>query len=314
MASAPVILGAGSSERWAGATRSFCAPGCAKCCAGPRQISNVWCTSIAAGRKSGIESGAARLTIGGLDKVVVTHEDVSAVHAAQRTVDALSRRLLTLQAEERERIAVELHDLTAQQLTAAGLFLHSLRSRHTIDAELQRSVEQIEQTLGEARKEIRTLSYLLNPPYLDRDGLWTTLMRFVDGFARRTRLAANAQIPHKVDGFVPEVQLALLRIVQEALSNVHRHASASHVTVRIKIRRTMVLFGIFDNGQGIRSAVAGVGATARATPRPRRPRHARAHASSGRRIDDPRRHSRHDGLRQDPAGAVPAGRSRRRAR
>ena len=131
---------------------------------------------------------------------------------------------------------------------------------------LQRSVEQIEQTLGEARKEIRTLSYLLNPPYLDRDGLRTTLMRFVDGFARRTRLAATAQIPQKVDGFVPEVQLALLRIVQEALSNVHRHASASRVTVRIKIRRTMVLFGIFDNGKGIGSAVAGVGATGEHPP------------------------------------------------
>ena len=91
-------------------------------------------------------------------------------------------------------------------------------------------------------------------------------MRFVDGFARRTRLAATAQIPHKVDGFVPEVQLALLRVVQEALSNVHRHASASRVTVRIKIRRTMVLFGIFDDGKGIRSAVAGVGATGEQPP------------------------------------------------
>ena len=199
---------------------------------------------------------AARVTIGGLDKIVVTHEDVSAVHAAQRAVEALSRRLLTLQDEERERIAVELHDSTAQQLTAAGLFLHSLRARRTIDAETQRSVEQIEQTLGEARKEIRTLSYLLNPPYLHRDGLRTTLVRFVDGFARRTGLAATAKIPHKVDGFVPEVQRALLRIVQEALSNVHRHAAASRVTVRIKVRRTMVLFGIFDDGQGIRGAAA----------------------------------------------------------
>jgi signal transduction histidine kinase len=204
---------------------------------------------------------AARLTIGGLDKVVVTHEDVSAVHAARRTVEALSRRLLTLQDEERERIAVELHDSTAQQLTAAGLFLHSLRARHTIDAEMQRSVEQIERTLGEARKEIRTLSYLLNPPYLHRDGLRETLMRFVDGFARRTGLAATAQIPRKVDGFMPDVQQALLRIVQEALSNVHRHAAASRVTVRIKVRRTTVLFGILDDGRGIRSAVAGVDAT-----------------------------------------------------
>ena len=79
-------------------------------------------------------------------------------------------------------------------------------------------------------------------------------------------LAATAQIPKRSKRILPEVQLALLRIVQEALSNVHRHASASRVTVRIKIRRTMVLFGIFDNGKGIRSAVAGVGATGGATP------------------------------------------------
>jgi signal transduction histidine kinase len=91
-------------------------------------------------------------------------------------------------------------------------------------------------------------------------------MRFVDGFARRTGLVATTQIPHKVDGFLPEVQLALLRIAQESLSNVHRHASASQVTVRIKIRRTMVLFGIFDNGKGIRSAIAGVGSAREQPP------------------------------------------------
>ncbi len=317
MASVPVILEAGFSERWASATRSFCAPGCARCCAGPPQTCIASCTSIAAGRKSGIGSARRVSRLADWTRSSSRTRTSARSTAAQRTVDALSRRLLTLQAEERERIAVELHDSTAQQLTAAGLFLHSLRARCKIDAETQRSVEQIEQTLGEARKEIRTLSYLLNPPYLHRDGLRTTLMRFVDGFARRTGFAATALIPQKVDGFVPEVQLALLRIVQEALSNVHRHASASRVTVRIKIRRTMVLFGIFDNGKGIRSAVAGV--TGEQPPglgrlRSWPPRNARAHASSGRRIDDPRRPSRHDGLRQDPAGAVLAGRPRRRVR
>ena len=208
---------------------------------------------------------AVRVTIAGAVRVVVTHEDVTAVQTAQRAVEGLSHRLLTLQEEERHRIAAELHDSTAQQLTGAGLYLSSLRSRLPDDAETRRTIGQIGRAIHEAQKEIRTLSYLLHPPYLHRDGLRATLTRYVKGFASRTGLKATSLIPREVDAFLPEVQLALLRIVQEALSNVHRHASASRVVVRIKRTRTTLLFGIFDNGRGI-GAVPGKVSASRAGP------------------------------------------------
>jgi signal transduction histidine kinase len=194
---------------------------------------------------------AARFQIGTSVRIVVTHEDTTAVHSAQETVDCLSRQLLTLQDEERQRIAVELHDSTTQQLTAAGLYLSSLRQKSPRDPETLQIIEQIERTIDEAQKEIRTFSYLLHPPYLDRDGLRSTLTRFIDGYARRTSLRATLRIPREVDCFAPPVQLALLRIVQEALSNVHRHASATVVRVRMKTTRTMFLFDISDNGRGL---------------------------------------------------------------
>jgi two-component system NarL family sensor kinase len=208
---------------------------------------------------------AVRVAIAGCVRVVVTHEDVTAVQTAQRAVEDLSNRLLTLQEEERHRIAAELHDSTAQQLTGAGLYLSSLRSRLPDDAETRRTVGQIGRAIHEAQKEIRTLSYLLHPPYLHRDGLRATLTRYVKGFASRTGLKATSLIPREVDAFLPEVQLALLRIVQEALSNVHRHASAARVVVRIKRTRTALLFGIFDDGRGI-GAVPGKAGASRTRP------------------------------------------------
>jgi len=194
-----------------------------------------------------------RFLLHGSARVVITHEDVSAVHAAQQTINDLSHRLLTLQEEERRRIAVELHDSTAQQLTAIGLYLMSLRRVSDPSSATQKVFDEIERSIDEAQKEIRSFSYLLHPPYLDRDGLKATLHRFVEGYARRTNLKATAQIASDVDGFTADAQRALLRIVQEALSNVHRHAAATDVLVKIRTTRRVLLLNIADNGRGIGS-------------------------------------------------------------
>jgi signal transduction histidine kinase len=194
---------------------------------------------------------AARFSIDGSIRIAVTHEDTTAIHAAQETIKSLSHRLLNLQEEERRRIAVELHDSTAQQLTAIGLYLMKLRQASAIDAEMEQTLDRIHGLINEAQKEIRDFSYLLHPPYLDRDGLKATLTRFIDGFSRRAGLMAHAQIAEEVDGFTPEVQRTLLRIVQEALSNVHRHACASEVQVRMKTTRNRLVFQISDNGSGM---------------------------------------------------------------
>jgi PAS domain S-box-containing protein len=193
----------------------------------------------------------ARFEHGDANRVVITHEDISAIHAAQNTIKELSRRLLDLQEEERKRIALDLHDSTAQQLAAIGLSLMALRRKSSGDAETHRLFDEIEHIVGDAQKEIRSFSYLLHPPHLARDGLRMTLLRFIDGYRRRTGLQASAQITDEVDSFAAHVQRALLRIVQEALANVHRHACASEVLVKFRTTRTMLLLTVADNGKGM---------------------------------------------------------------
>jgi signal transduction histidine kinase len=206
----------------------------------------------------------ARFDTDGAVRIVVTHEDISAIHAAQDTIKSLSRRLLDLQEEERQRIAVDLHDSTAQQLTAIGLGLMSLRGRSAKDAETQQLFDDVEHLVAETQKEIRTFSYLLHPPYLERDGLKMTLLRFIDGYRRRTGLNTTAQVAADVDNFAPDVQRALLRIVQEALANVHRHASATEVLVKLKTTKTTLMFNITDNGRGMNDFDHGDVASSRA--------------------------------------------------
>jgi len=193
----------------------------------------------------------ARFRIGEASRVVVTHEDISAIHVAQDTIKGLSQGLIDLQEKERQRIAVELHDSTAQQLTAIGLYLMLVRKSAARDVETQQAFNEIERLVEETQREIRTFSYLLHPPYLVRDGLKATIMRFVEGYGQRTGLHTSAQIADEVNGFAPDVQRALLRIIQEALANVHRHASATEVVVRMKKTAKTLLFNVSDNGKGM---------------------------------------------------------------
>jgi len=209
------------------------------------------------GAKHWYQVSATRIRVGGVVRIVVMHEDVSAMQAAQQTIRDLSEQLVNVQEDERRQIALELHDSTAQQLTAIGLYIGSLRHSSRGDVHTQQTIDQVERSLAEAMREIRTFSYLLHPPYLDRDGLRATLMRFVDGYAERTRLRAIALITEEVDSFRHDVQHALLRIVQEGLANVHRHASASEVSVKMKIAGKALLLSICDDGKGMAGCRSG---------------------------------------------------------
>jgi len=194
---------------------------------------------------------AVRVATEGASRIVMTHTDISAVHDAQAMIKSLSQRLLSAQDEERRRIARELHDSTVQQLTAIGLHMMVLRHRSPCDAETQHTLDQVEHSVEEAQKEIRAFSYLLHPPCLDEDGLKTTLTRFIEGFAKRTRLRAVVQIDDEIDHFTSDAQRAILRIVQEALANVHRHAAATEIVVTVETTRDRLLLGITDDGKGM---------------------------------------------------------------
>ncbi|WP_157934317.1 histidine kinase [Microvirga ossetica] len=173
------------------------------------------------------------------------------VAGAKNQVNELSGQLLALQEEERQRIARELHDSTAQHLVAANLGLSGLEAQVRQSPSGRKTLADVESLLAEALRELRIFTYLLHPPNLAHDGLQATLRDFAEGFAGRTGLVARIRIPEEVDDLPPELQRAILRVVQEALTNVHRHADASHVSVKARIMSGRLVVRIRDNGHGI---------------------------------------------------------------
>ncbi|MPR12626.1 histidine kinase [Microvirga tunisiensis] len=176
------------------------------------------------------------------------------VTGAKKQVSELSSQLLALQEEERQRIARELHDSTAQHLVAANLGLAGLERTVSATPASRSAFAEIESLLTEALRELRIFTYLLHPPNLAHDGLQATLRDFAEGFAGRMGLVARIRIPEEVDELPPELQRAILRVVQEALTNVHRHADASHVSVDARISSGRLIVRIRDNGHGMPGA------------------------------------------------------------
>ncbi len=197
---------------------------------------------------------AKRFEHEGATHAVVAHEDVTELASIRRELDATAERLLGLQEEERRRIGAELHDSTTQHLAAAGLGLAQIQMLVLNDPNLTAVLDRTTVALTEAQREIRAFSYLLFPPSLDRDGLASTLRHFVQGFARRTGLKLACRIDDAADGAAPPVQRTVLRVVQEALTNVHRHAKATRVSVRIQVDGPNLKLRVTDNGIGLAPA------------------------------------------------------------
>jgi two-component system NarL family sensor kinase len=182
-------------------------------------------------------------------RLIASHEDVTEVARAQAALRETSERLLTIQDEERQRIAVELHDSTSQHLVALGLGV--TRLRRSLGETAQPVLDDMSGSIAEALKEIRVFSYLLSPPDLERDGLEIAAGRFVSGFGARTGLATIFRVEGDLEGLEPVVQRAAFRVIQEALSNVHRHAEARGAEIDLAARGGDLLLRIADDGRGI---------------------------------------------------------------
>jgi signal transduction histidine kinase len=189
-------------------------------------------------------------------RAVVVVEDITQVTNAKDEIAKLSRSLLSLQEAERRRIAVELHDSTAQHLVALGLGI--MRLRHLASAgDTELICDQMAGSVDEALREIRSFSYLLHPPKLEAEGLEGSLRSFLDGFSERTGLVTSLRWQGDADILSFEAQRSLLRVVQEALMNVHRHADAARVWVSAGGRTDRFRIRILDDGRGMRIPVDG---------------------------------------------------------
>jgi signal transduction histidine kinase len=172
--------------------------------------------------------------------------------SARAAVNELSDRLLTLQEEEHQRIAAELHDSTTQYLVAVGLNLMKVE-RLLPQRDGQRLLGEIDHLLEEALKELRLFTYLLHPASLDENGFCDTVQAFADGFSDRTNLQVTCRIDKGADDLRIDLRRDLLRIIQEALSNVHRHAGASKVAVDMRRTSDAIILCIADDGRGMRA-------------------------------------------------------------
>jgi two-component system NarL family sensor kinase len=167
----------------------------------------------------------------------------------QRTRD-LSRSLVTIQEEERQKIAQELHDSTAQHFVAASLMLTRLRGGGALADVQARRWDEVERCLQEGLRELRSFSYLMHPPALQSAKLGSVLRQYIEGFAQRTGIHVGLRLDAEADALPFELQLALLRIVQEGLANIHRHAAATRAAVQLRFIRGRLHLIIKDNGHG----------------------------------------------------------------
>ena len=192
--------------------------------------------------------GTVRLVLG-------VSEDVSEHDRMEQEARDLSAQMLTLQIDERRRIAQELHDSTGQHLTAAVLALGNARNLQggapigEPDVSLRAAIDDATSCLREAQREIRVLSYLLHPPHLRSHALAEALDDFVAGFAMRAGLKIKVKIAPGASTIDDDVAVHLFRVCQEALTNVYRHAHARKAQVTLEVDDAIRLT-VKDDGVG----------------------------------------------------------------
>jgi signal transduction histidine kinase len=164
----------------------------------------------------------------------------------------LTGRLINLQDEERRRIARELHDGTAQNIAAIALNLDHLKNVSVNpSAQMMELLGDSRQLAAQSLTELRTLSYLLHPPLLDHAGLARAVQSFVRGFSERTGIHVNTVGVQEVGRLSPDIETALFRIVQESLTNVHRHSGSDTARIRLEKENAEVKLEISDRGHGM---------------------------------------------------------------
>jgi len=181
-----------------------------------------------------------------------------ALRSNEESLRQLSARLLKLQDEERRHIARDLHDITGQKLAAQSMALAQVLNRRAagMDEESRRMLEECAMLSKEVGDEIRTLSYLLHPPLLDELGLPSAVTWYAEGYERRTGIKVDVKIPRDLVRLSPDVEVALFRVIQESLANVHRYSGSPRAYVRVKrLHSGDIKVQIGDFGKGMNPAM-----------------------------------------------------------
>ena len=171
---------------------------------------------------------------------------------ASQELRELSARILQAQDEERRRIARELHDGAGQLLAALGMEASNLaRERDRLSSRAASSLSNIESLIVQMTQDIRTMSHLLYPPLLDEVGLQSALREYVAGFAERSGIQVSLDLPAAIERLDRDYELSLFRILQECLTNIHRHSGSKTASIRIVRDDGALVLEVRDEGRGM---------------------------------------------------------------
>ncbi len=175
-------------------------------------------------------------------------ESESFALASNEAARRLSARLLSLQDEERRRLSRDLHDSTGQYLAAAKMVLAPLAAAHPEDRRFSESLDLIDRSL----REIRTISHLLHPTGLEEAGFSVAARWYAEGFASRSGIQLKVEVADLPQRLPREVEITLFRVLQEALTNIHRHSGSrvAEVTFRNEGQNMVLIVRDFGNGIG----------------------------------------------------------------
>ena len=178
------------------------------------------------------------------------HRNAEVVRQAKE-VRALSRRLLETQDHERRNVARELHDSAGQTLAFLAMTVSQLQDACKNSPEAMKLATQTEESIRQLDREIRTASYLLHPPLLDETGLASAISMYLEGLRARSGLEIALAVSDHFHRLPAELELVLFRVVQECLTNIHKHSASKSASVRLGKEQQHVVVEIRDEGKGI---------------------------------------------------------------
>jgi PAS domain S-box-containing protein len=194
-------------------------------------------------------------------------EQTQQLHEANRELRHLSSRIVAIRDEERRRLGRELHDSQGQYLAAIKMNLEMIETTDAVLSTIQRSaLTEAISLLERSMREIRVISHLLHPPLLDEIGLQAVVPWYLNSFSERSGIQVDLEMPADIAKLPDQVELAVFRVLQECLTNVHRHSGSKVAKVKILPEDANVILEVGDQGRGVGSQngtdpVMGVGIT-----------------------------------------------------
>jgi signal transduction histidine kinase len=178
-------------------------------------------------------------------------ERTADLDVVNRNLRELSARLMQLQDDERRRIARELHDSVGQTLAALGMNLSLVRNDIERLSGIVSALNDSENLVREMSSEVRTISHLLHPPLLDEAGLCSAVRWYIDGFAQRSGIKVDLHLPEDFGRLPAEMETAIFRVIQESLTNIHRHSGSPVARIQLRQVGDQVAVEVSDKGKGI---------------------------------------------------------------